>query len=91
MMSWMSMEPWLRWKEAFRRGLFPGAVTGSVFGLAPGVLLILVLTGDTYHISGSEVLGFIIMCVAAGALLGAILGGLCALVAGSVWRSLRRS
>ena len=91
MASWISIESWLWCREAFRRGTFPGAVTGGVLGLAPGVLLVLVLTGDTYHISGSEVLGFIIMCVAAGALLGAILGGLCALIAGSVWRSLRRS
>ena len=50
----------------FRRGVFPGAVTGGVIGLAPGILLILVLTGDSYHIGGAEVLGFIIMCVAAG-------------------------
>jgi hypothetical protein len=68
----------------FRRGVFPGAVAGAVVGLAPGILLILVLTGGTYHIGGAEVLGFIIMCIAVGALLGAGLGGLCAVAAGNV-------
>ena len=70
----------------FRRGVFPGAVAGAVAGLAPGILLILVLTGDTYHIGGAEVLGFIIMCIAVGALLGAGLGGAVALVAGNIRR-----
>ena len=78
------------WSAWFRQGVFPGAVTGGIIGLAPGVLLILVLTGDTYHISGSEVLGFIVMCIAAAALIGAGLGGLCAVIAGSVRRSLLR-
>ena len=68
----------------FRRGVFPGAVAGAVLGLAPGILLILVLTGDSYHIGGAEVLGFIIMCIAVGALLGAGLGGAIALVIGNV-------
>ncbi len=75
----------------FRRGVFPGAVAGAVVGLAPGILLILVLTGGTYHIGGMEVLGFIIMCIAAAALLGAGLGGVCAVIAGSVRRALSRS
>ena len=75
----------------FRRGVFPGAVAGAVVGLAPGILLILVLTGGTYHIGGAEVLGFIIMCIAVGALLGAGLGGVCAVIAGSVLRALSRS
>ena len=75
----------------FRQGVFPGAVAGAVVGLAPGVLLILVLTGGDYHISGSEVLGFIVMCIAAAVVTGAALGGLCAVIAGSVRQSLRRS
>ena len=75
----------------FRRGVFPGAVAGAVAGLAPGILLILVLTGGTYHIGGAEVLGFIIMCIVAAALLGAGLGGVCAVIAGSVRRALSRS
>ena len=79
------------WSASFRQGVFPGAVTGGIAGLAPGVLLILVLTGDAYYISGSEVLGFIIMCIAVAALIGAALGGVCAVIAGSVQRSLRRS
>ena len=74
--------------EMFRRGLFPGAVAGAVAGLAPGVLLILVLTGDSYHIGGAEVLGFIIMSIAAGALLGAGLGGVCAAVVLALKRKL---
>ena len=75
----------------FRKGVFPGAVAGAVAGLAPGILLILVLTGGTYHIGGAEVLGFIIMCIVAAALLGAGLGGVCAVIAGSVRRALSRS
>lgn len=70
--------------DMFRLGVFPGAVAGAVVGLAPGILLILVLTGGTYHIGGAEVLGFIIMCIVVGALLGAGLGGLCAVVVGNV-------
>lgn len=76
--------------EMFRRGVFPGAVAGVVVGLAPGVLLILVLTGDTYHIGGAEVLGFIIMCIAVGALLGAGVGGIFAAAVLSVRRGLAR-
>ena len=79
------------WRGMFQAGLFPGAVTGGVIGLAPGVLLILVLTGGTYHVSASQVLGFIVMSIAAGALLGAAVGGGCAAVGGSVLRRLRRS
>ena len=75
----------------FSQGVFPGAVAGGVAGLAPGVLLILVLTGDAYYISGSEVLGFVVMCITAATLMGAALGGVCAVIAGSVRRSLRRS
>ena len=32
-------------------------MAGAVAGLAPGILLILVLTGGNYHIGGMEVLG----------------------------------
>ncbi len=78
------------WLSDFRDGVFPGAVAGIVAGLVPGVLLILVLTGDTYHISGSEVLGFIVMCVAAAALLGMFTGGCIAGIAGVLRRRLRR-
>ena len=77
----------LRWgSNMFRRGVFPGVVAGVVAGLAPGILLILVLTGDLYHIEGSEVLGFIVMSIAAGALLGAAIGGSIALCAGILRR-----
>ena len=79
------------WADTFSIGVFPGAVVGVVVGLVPGVLLILVLTGDTYNIDASEVLGFIVMSTAAGALVGAAIGGLCAAVGGSVLRRLRRS
>ena len=79
----------LGWR--FRRGLFPGAVAGGVAGLAPGVLLVLVLTGDTYYISGSEVLGFIVMCITAAALMGAVLGGICVAIVDSVRSRFHRS
>ena len=74
--------------DMFRRGIFAGAVTGAVLGLAPGVLLILVLTGGSYHIDGAEVLGFIIMCIALGAVLGGGLGGVCSLIVRSVARAI---
>ena len=79
------------WSYRFRSGVFPGAVVGGVIGLVPGVLLILVLTGDAYYIKASEVLGFIVMSVAAGALLGGCVGGACAAVGGSILRRLRRT
>ena len=79
------------WAGMFRTGVFPGAVCGAAIGLAPGILLVLVLTGDTYYIKASEVLGFIVMSVAAWAILGAVLGGLCAAAGGAVLRALRRS
>ena len=47
--------------------------------------------GTPYHISGSEVLGFIVMCVAAGALLGACIGGCVAGIVGGLRRWFRRS
>ena len=74
--------------EMFKRGMFPGAVAGTVVGLAPSILLILVLTGDSYHIGGAEVLGFVIMCIAAGVLMGTVIGGYCSVVAGTVRRTL---
>ena len=88
--KFMSNEMLRLWLSDFRDGVFPGAVAGVVAGLVPGVLLILVLTGDAYHISGSEVLGFIVMCIAAGALLGASAGGCVASIAGVLRRRLRR-
>ena len=90
MTSLKSNETLRRWTAMFQRGVFPGAVAGAVVGLAPGILLILVLTGDSYHIGGAEVLGFIIMCIAVGALLGAGLGGVCAVAVLSLRRSLAR-
>ena len=90
-MTYLESVEWLRrWRGMFRRGVFPGAVVGGGVGLAPGVLLVLVLSGGSYNIGGAEVLGFIIMCVAAASLLGAFLGGVCAVAAGSVRRGLRR-
>ena len=78
------------WGYRFRSGIFPGAVAGGVIGLVPGILLILVLTGDAYYINASEVLGFIVMSVVAGVLLGVCVGGACAAVGGSILRRLRR-
>ena len=78
------------WGQSFRSGVFPGAVAGGVIGLVPGILLIMVLTGGAYYINASEVLGFIVMSMAAGALLGLGIGGTCAAVAAGVMRRLRR-
>ena len=70
-----------RW---FRKGLFIGAVFGAVVGLAPGLLLVLILSGGNYHVSPGEVLGFIVMSILALAILGAALGGASAFVSGMV-------
>jgi hypothetical protein len=78
------------WADMARNGVFPGAVAGSVVGLAPGILLILVLTGGAYYIKASEVLGFVVMSIAAGTVLGVCVGGVCAAISGSVLRRLRR-
>ena len=86
-----SNESFRLWANMFGSGVFPGAVAGSVVGLAPGVLLILVLTGDTYYIKASEVLGFVVMSVAFGAILGSALGGVCTAVGSAVLRKFRRS
>lgn len=72
----------------FKQGMFPGAVAGAVIGLAPGILLILVLTGDSYHIGGAEVLGFVIMSLAACTLIGTAIGGYCSVIIRTAKRSL---
>ena len=66
----------------FRKGLFFGAAFGAVVGLAPGTLLILILSGGNYHVGSGEVLGFIVMSIFALAIAGAALGGAAAFVAG---------
>lgn len=68
-----------RW---FRKGLFVGAAFGAVAGLAPGLLLVLILSGGNYHVGSGEVLGFIAMSILASAVVGAALGGAAAFVAG---------
>ncbi len=50
--------------------------------LAPGLLLILILSGGNYHVSPGEVLGFIVMSILASAIAGAALAGAAAFVAG---------
>lgn len=73
----------------FRKGLFPGAVCGAAVGLAPGVLLVLILSGGNYHVGGGELLGFIAMSVIGTAVAGAILAGTIRVVSGLVLYGLR--
>lgn len=68
--------------RSLRKGLFLGAAFGAVVGFAPGLLLVLILSGGNYHVSFGEVLGFIVMSILALAILGAALGGASAFVAG---------
>ena len=67
-------------KEAFQRGVMPGAFLGAAIGLFPGILLILVLGGGDYGVGIWEVLSFIAMSVLAGAAAGALMGGAVAFV-----------
>lgn len=68
-----------RW---FRKGLLLGTAFGAVAGLAPGLLLVLILSGGNYHVGSGELLGFIVMSIFALAVAGAALGGASAFVAG---------
>lgn len=80
-----------RQRAQFQRGMFPGAVAGALAGLAPVVLLLLILSGGgSYNLPASEVLGFAIMSVALLSLAGAILGGLLLTAAATVRRAFRR-
>lgn len=76
-------------KEIFQGGVTPGAFLGALLGLFPGILLILVLGGGNYGVSLSEVLSFIAMSVAAGAVTGALLGGAIALAVVASQRALK--
>jgi len=70
--------------ESFQRGVVPGAFLGAFIGLVPGMLLVLVLGGGQYGVGLLEVISFIAMSIAAGAGVGALIGGAMAvaLVAG---------
>ena len=70
--------------ESFQRGVMPGAFLGAFIGLVPGMLLVLVLVGGQYGVGLLEVISFIAMSIAAGAGVGALIGGAMAvaLVAG---------
>ena len=61
--------------ESFRRGMAPGAFLGAVAGLAPGILLVLVLSGGQYYVSFAEVLGFFVMSMIIGSAAGVAVGG----------------
>ena len=70
--------------ESFQRGVMPGAFLGAFIGLIPGMHLVLVLGGGQYGVGLLEVISFIAMSIAAGAGVGALIGGAMAvaLVAG---------
>ena len=62
------------------RGLIPGAVVGGLLGLVPGLLLVFVVGGGTYHVGGGEMLSFAVMSVVVFAVAGTLLGGASAIV-----------
>jgi len=61
----------------FRSGAIPGAVVGAFLGLIPGIFLVMVLSGGhgSYYMGLFEVLSFAVISVAAGGLIGSIIGG----------------
>ncbi len=62
------------------RGLIPGAVAGGLLGLVPGLLLVFVVGGGTYHVGGGEMLSFAVMSIVAFAVAGTLLGGASAIL-----------
>ena len=67
-------------RESFQRGMVPGAFLGTVVGLLPGMLLVLVLGGGDYGVGLWEVISFIAMSLVAGAVVGTLVGGAVAFI-----------
>ena len=63
--------------DDFRFGGIPGAVVGAFLGIIPAIFLIMVLSGGqgSYYVGLFEVLSFAVISVAAGGLIGSIIGG----------------
>ena len=61
----------------FRSGAIRGAVVGAFLGIIPGIFLVMVLSGGqgSYYVGLFEVLSFAVISVAAGGLIGSIIGG----------------
>ena len=62
----------------FRSGAIRGAVVGAFLGIIPGIFLVMVLSGGhgSYYMGLFEVLSFAVISVAAGGLIGSIIGGI---------------
>ena len=62
----------------FRSGAIRGAVVGAFLGIIPGIFLVMVLSGGqgSYYVGLFEVLSFAVISVAAGGLIGSIIGGI---------------
>jgi len=60
----------------FRSGAIRGAVVGAFLGIIPGIFLVMVLSGGqgSYYVGLFEVLSFAVISVAAGGLIGSIIG-----------------
>lgn len=67
----------------FRSGPIRGAVVGGIFGIVPGILLVMVLSGaqGSYYVGLFEVLSFTAVSIAIGVLIGSIIGGTLNIVA----------
>ena len=71
------------------RGLIPGAVAGGLLGLVPGLLLVFVVGGGTYHVGGGEMFSFAVMSIVLFTLAGATVGGACAIITGLAVAAIR--
>ena len=67
----------------FVSGAIRGAIVGAFIGIAPGILLVMVLSGGrgSYYVGAFEVLSFTAISMTIGGLIGSIIGGMLNIIA----------
>ena len=67
----------------FVSGAIRGGFVGAFIGIAPGILLVMVLSGGlgSYYVGSFEVLSFIAISMIIGGLIGSIIGGMLNIIA----------
>ena len=67
----------------FISGAIRGAIVGAFIGIAPGILLVMVLSGGlgSYYVGSFEVLSFTAISITIGGLIGSIIGGMLNIIA----------
>ena len=67
----------------FISGAIRGAIVGAFIGIAPGILLVMVLSGGlgSYYVGSFEVLSFTAVSMTIGGLIGSIIGGMLNIIA----------